>query len=109
MGNLFAIENKVTRFQYALVYLFSLLAITFLYSNIMVIFEFSESKVEFNLLFYGVLLIISISLLLFMVWRLNDMGKSRWYILFAFIPILNTIFGIVLCLYPLNKIPYKIK
>lgn len=104
MSNLFASENKASRLQYVMAYLFSLLAITILYSNIMRILEFTKSKLEFNILFYGILFIIGISLLLFMVWRLNDMGKSRWYILFAFIPIVNTIFGIVLCFYPPKKL-----
>ena len=109
MSNLFTKENKATRVQYAIAYLFSLVVIAILYLNIIEIVKYAESKIIFNIIFYGIFSIVGISLLLFMVWRLNDMGKSQWYILFAFLPILNTIFGIVLCFYPPSKLPNKNK
>lgn len=109
MSGLFTKDNKATRFQYAMAYIFSLLVITILYLNTIEILEFVESKIVFNIIFYGIFSIVGISLLVFMVWRLNDMGKSQWYILFAFFPIINTIFGIVLCFYPPSRLLNKNK
>ena len=108
MKNIFTLSNKVSRLQYTLAYIsvaaIGMLFFTFLLSSISSI----PSELMFNLLYFGTISILGITLLLFMNGRLNDMGKPRWYLLLAFVPLVNTIFGIALCFYPPEELPNSV-
>ncbi len=103
MSNIFSTQNKVTRLQYTLAFLFAIVLTAILQFNLMNIVEFAKTETQMYIIIYGISFIIGFMMLTFMVWRINDIGKSRWYLLLAFIPLVNSIFGLVLCFYPPNK------